>query len=137
MSRRYLLLLGGVVALGLALTALGRPRLAPPAREAAAPDAPVVELTIGIEDGRLSPAAAAVAKGSRVRLRVDFRGHQPARLALAGYEDLLSIPPLDPGTVWTGEFTAERPGEDFAWLLDGEPCGRLAVTGSHLVEGHR
>ena len=137
MRRRYLFLVGGVVALALILTALGRPRLAPPVRGVTQPEAPVVELTLGIEDGRISPAAASVAKGSRVRLRVDYRGDHPARLELAGYEGALSIPTLSPGTVWIGEFLAERPGEDFAWLLDGEPRGRLAVTGSHLVEGHR
>jgi hypothetical protein len=58
-------------------------------------------------------------------------------LALAGYEDRLAIPALSPGATWSGEFIADRPGEDFAWLLDGVPAGRLAVTGSHLVEGHR
>jgi hypothetical protein len=68
---------------------------------------------------------------------VEHRGEHPVRLALAGYEDRLDIPPLDPGTVWHGEFHAERPGEDFPWLLDGRPAGRLTVAGAHLVEGHR
>lgn len=137
MSRRYLALFAGVVALAALLAALGRPRPAPPERNTERPAAPVVDLAIGVLDGHVRPAMSAVPKGSRVRLRVDFRDPEPARLSLAGYEDLLSIPPLAPGTVWTGEFTAERPGDDFAWLLDGEPRGRLAVTGSHLVEGHR
>lgn len=137
MKRRYLLLLAGIAALALLLTALGRPRPRAPRPDAEAMEAPVVELTLGIEDGRITPRVASVAKGSRVRLRVDYRGKRPGRLALAGYEDLLAIPSLEPGTVWTAEFPAERPGEDFAWLLDGEPRGRLAVTGSHLVEGHR
>jgi hypothetical protein len=68
---------------------------------------------------------------------VEHRGAATARLTLAGYEDRLDIPALAPGAGWTGQFLADRPGEDFAWLLDGQPAGRLTVTGSHLVEGHR
>lgn len=137
MRRRYLTLFGMVVLLAAALTALGRPR--PHQDQLAAPaiEAPVVELTLGILEGRMTPAVASVARGSRVRLRVDYRGERPARLALAGYQDRLAIPALAPGAVWTGEFLADRPGEDFAWLLDGEPAGRLTVIGSHLVDGHR
>ncbi len=137
MKRSYVRLFGLVVLLALALTALGRPRRHETARPAAAPPAPAVDLVIGIAGGQVSPALAAVPKGSRVRLRVDYRGVGPARLTLAGYEDRVSIPALAPGIVWTGEFLADRPGEDFAWVLDGRPAGRLTVTGSHLVEGHR
>jgi hypothetical protein len=137
MKRPYLLLFALVVVLAAALTALGRSRPHHAPRAEPATEAPVVELTLGILDGRMTPAVASVAKGSRVRLRVDYRGERPARLALAGYHDRLAIPALAPGAVWVGEFLADRPGEDFAWLLDGEPAGRLAVTGSHLVEGHR
>ncbi len=136
MKRPYLLLAAAVVVLAFVLTALGRPRRAEaprPARTAA----PVVELTITIKAETVSPAVTSVPKGHRVRLRVEHRGATTARLALAGYEDRLDIPPLAPGTVWTAEFLADRPGEDFAWLLDGQPAGRLTVTGSHLVEGHR
>jgi hypothetical protein len=137
MKRPYLSLFALVVVLAAALTALGRPRPHDTPRAQPAFAAPVVELTLGILEGRMTPAVASVAKGSRVRLRVDYRGERPASLALAGYEDRLAIPALAPGAVWTGEFLADRPGEDFAWLLDGEPAGRLTVTGSHLVDGHR
>jgi hypothetical protein len=136
MRRPYLLLAAAVVALGLALTVLGHPRRADTRRLAPAA-APMVELAITIGAGEVSPAVTSVPKGSRVRLRVEHRGAATARLALAGYEDRLEIPALEPGTVWTVEFLADRPGEDFAWLLDGQPAGRLMVTGSHLVEGHR
>jgi len=136
MKGPYLLLAAAVVILALALTALGRPRRAEAPRPAVT-TAPVVQLAIEIRAGQVSPAVASVPKGSRVRLRVEHRGAATARLALAGYEDRLEIPALEPGTVWTVEFLADRPGEDFAWLLDGQPAGRLSVTGSHLVEGHR
>jgi hypothetical protein len=136
MKGHYLGLTIVVLVLALGLTVLGRPRheerpAAPPA------PAPVVVLTLAIEDGRLAPAMASVPKGARVRLRVDVRGTRGARLSLSGYQDRLAIPVLAPGTTWTGEFFADRPGEDFAWLIDGVPAGRLAVTGSHLIEGHR
>ena len=136
MKRPYLLLAAAVVALALALTALGRPRRADAPSPAAAA-APVVEMAIAIGAGQVLPAVASVPKGARVRLRIENRGAAPARLALAGYEDRLEMPALAPGAVWTGEFLADRPGEDFAWLIDGQPAGRLAVSGSHLVEGHR
>jgi len=136
MKRPYLLLAAAVVVLAMALTVLGRPRR-PETPHAVGTVTPVVELAIAIRAGQVSPAATSVPKGSRVRLRVEHRGAATARLALAGYEDRLDIPPLEPGAVWTAEFLADRPGEDFAWLLDGEPVGRLTVTGSHLVEGHR
>ena len=136
MKRPYLLLAAAVVVLAIALTVLGRPRRAEAPRPVAI-ETPVVELTIVIKAGRVSPAVSSVPKGDRVRLRVEHRGTATARLALAGYEDRLDIPALTPGTIWTAEFLADRPGEDFAWLLDGQPVGRLTVTGSHMVEGHR
>ena len=136
MKRPYLLLATGVVVLALALTVFGRPRRADTPRPVATV-APVVERTITIGAGQVSPAATSVPKGYLVRLRIEHRGTTAARLALAGYEDRLEIPALEPGAIRTVEFLADRPGEDFAWLLDGQPAGRLTVTGSHLVEGHR
>lgn len=137
MKRAYLLLFALILVLAALLTFLGRSRPRDVARAVVTTEAPAIDLTLGILDGQMTPTVAAVAKGSRVRLRVDYRGDHPAKLALAGYEDRLVIPTLAPDTVWMGEFLADRPGEDFAWLLDGEPAGRLCVTGSHLVEGHR
>lgn len=136
MKRPYLLLMAGTVILALALTVIGRPRRTETPRPAATVT-PVMEVTIVITGGQVSPATSAVPKGHRVRLRVEHRGDGTVQLALAGYQDLLEIPPLATGAVWTGEFLADRPGDDFAWLLDGRPAGRFAVTGSHLVEGHR
>lgn len=136
MRGHYLGLAIGVVVLALVLTALGHPRRAQ-APAAAPTPAPVEVLGLVIEDGHLSPAMGSVAKGTRVRLQVTVRGARGATLALAGYEDHLVVPRLAPGATWTGEFVADRPGEDFAWLLDGVPAGRLAVTGSHLIDGHR
>jgi hypothetical protein len=136
MRGHYLGLAIAVVVLAVGLTLLGRPRHAK-APAQAAPPAPVVVLELAVEGGRVAPAVTSVPKDARVRLRVSVRGARGVRLALAGYQDRLAIPELVPGSTWTGEFFADRPGEDFAWLIDGVPAGRLAVTGSHLIEGHR
>jgi hypothetical protein len=98
---------------------------------------PAVALALDACDTTVVPESAQVPKDHRVRLTVRNRGTTPARLVLSGYEDRLSIPQLPPGAAWSGEFLADRPGEDFAWMLAGQPAGRLTVTGSHLVEGHR
>ncbi len=138
MKRSYLLLFAGTVTLGLLLIALGRMM---PRREAvpSAPTAaaPPVSLTIEVRDGAITPETLSVPKDRRVFLRIVNRGRKPARLALAGYEDRLDCGAIDPGGTWSGDFLADRPGDDFAWLLDGQPTGRLSVTGSHMVEGHR
>jgi len=138
MKRSYLLLFAGTVALGLLLVALGRMaprREAPPPTPSAA--APAVSLTLDVREGAIDPETSSVPKDRLVRLRIVNRGTRPARLALAGYEDRLDVIAIVPGEAWSGEFLADRPGDDFAWLLDGQPVGRLNVTGSHLVEGHQ
>jgi hypothetical protein len=133
---RYLALLLGAVVLGALVSALAR---APgPARVApeAPPAAPTAALDLEVRDGTVAPGTASVPKDHRVILRIVNRGTRPVRLALAGYEDRLAVV-LTPGEIWRGEFLADRPGDDFAWLLDGKPAGRLAIAGSHLVDGHR
>lgn len=135
--KRYLALLIVLGALGWMLSALGRPRAVTPPTPARAADRPAHELVLRVSDHGLEPAAMAVPRDSRVRLRIENAGDAARTLVLAGYEDRLSPPTLAPGAVWSGEFVADRPGEDFAWLVNGQPAGRLAVTGSHLIEGHR
>jgi hypothetical protein len=135
--KRYVILVIVLGALGWMVSALGRPRAVAPPTPARAADRPAHELALRVKDGVLEPAASAVPRDSRVLLRIENAGGMPVTIALAGYEDRLSPPTLAPGAVWRGEFAADRPGEDFAWLVDGQPAGRLAVTGSHLIEGHR
>jgi hypothetical protein len=135
--RRYAWLFGATVVLALGLGALARRPHATPRAASPAAAAPRAMLALAVRDGALEPAVAAVAKDHRVSLVVSNRGMREARLALAGYEDRVTLGPLPPGESRRVEFVADRPGEDFAWLLDGRPAGRLAVQGSHLVEGHR
>ena len=139
MTRAYGILLALVVAAALGLGALARmPRrvVTRPAPAVAAPVAPVA-LALAVERGGIVPETSAVPKDRRVRLTVINRGSVAVTLRLAGYEDRVTLGPLAPGVARTIEFLADRPGEDFAWLLDGRPAGRLAVTGSHLTDGHR
>jgi hypothetical protein len=137
MMRPYALLLAAAIVVGLALAAVGRaPRT--PARAAPSPTgvAPI-EIALSIESDRIVPAACGVPVGSRVSLTLRNRTDRPVRPVLAGYDDRLAIGEIAPGGTWRGEFAADRPGDGFAWTVDGRPVGRFDVTGSHLVEGHR
>jgi hypothetical protein len=100
-------------------------------------EAPIVPVSIEIKDGAIDPAIVSVPKDHRVRLTVINHDAKTAQVTLSGYEDRVEIPPLRPRDHWTGTFLADRPGGDFAWVLNGVPTGRFAVTGSHLEEGHR
>lgn len=132
---RYLRLGLMVLLAAAGVSALSRlPRRAEVA-DAPAP-VPVAELAMEIGDEAVTPGSAAVPKNHRVRLTIRNAGTRTHAVRLAGYERDVSVT-LAPDSIWRGEFLAELPGEDFAWLVDGEPRGRLAVTGSHLVEGHR
>lgn len=137
-KRAYLWLLGAVVALAIGLSAVAHA----PGRRAAgnstyrAP-APTIAVVLTLRDGTVSPAVTQVEKGERVLFQVTNAGSTGASLALLGYEDRLPAITLAPGSDWKGELIAERPGDDFAWMVNGKPAGRFVVAGSHLVEGHR
>jgi hypothetical protein len=136
--RAYATLASAIVLVAAALTIVGAPRRAakePPAVPAAAPAA-AIALAIGAE-GSLFPPATTVVKGARVMLSVTNRRDSPVVVALPGYDDRLPPFRLGPGETWHGAFLADRPGDDFAWMIDGAAVGRFSVTGSHLVEGHR
>ena len=135
--KRYLwLLLAGAVAGAFGLAAL---RSRPAAVTPSAPVAPaeVTTLSFVIGESGLDPALASVPLGHRVVVAIQNTRARPVALSLQGYEDRVRAAAIAPGEVWNGEFVAERPGEAFAWLVDAVPAGRLEVTGSHLVEGHR
>jgi len=135
-TRCYRMLLLATVGLGVVLGALSRL----PQRATARPETPIavpwVALSLEIRDGGVAPETCEASKGSRVRLSVSNRGRAPAHLELAGYEDRLKFE-VAPGGSRMAEFLADRPGDDFTWMIDGKPTGRFKVTGSHLVEGHR
>ena len=105
--------------------------------ESSAPASPTIELTLVWNGTELEPVASEIALGRNVRATLENRGTRTVSIALAGYEDRVRIGELAAGARRTLEFTADRPGEAFAWTVNGEAAGRLVVVGSHLVEGHR
>ena len=137
MKRPYVWLFAGILVLGVALGAMSKlPRRDAP-RPASVVPVPKAEVSLQlVSDGALLPERSAVPKGSDVTLTVVNRGASARTIALSGYEEHvhLAVPPGASGSV---TFRADHPGDDFAWLVDGVPAGRLAVTGSHLVEGHQ
>ena len=136
--KRYLLLFMGAVVAGLILVALSRRFPLAPAGDEQAPGGPVVEIAITVTpDAHIEPDAVSVPKDARVRLSVTNRHRLAVSLALMGYQDRFGAAYIPSDSTWRGEFVADRPGDDFAWVLEGAPVGRLRVTGSHLMEGHR
>lgn len=138
MTRRYLVLFAVIVAAAVVLALVRGPKSqAHDLARSAMASATSETLLVTVSDSAFAPALASVPEGSRVWLIVRNRGTAPVQLALAGYEERLQVPRLEPGVAWSGSFTAELPGDDFAWLVEGKPVARFRVTGSHLVEGHR
>ena len=135
--KRYLVLFGSALALGLVLMLLALTVHAPAPVVTRAPEIPAVDLELTLTSQGISPELSSVPKDHRVRLTIVNRRRDRVGLSLHGYQDRLMIGWIDPDSTWRGEFLADRPGEGFAWMLEGEPVGKLAVVGSHLVEGHR
>jgi hypothetical protein len=135
--KRYLVLLALAAVLSVVVYHAGRtwspaaPRGPSPARR----DSVAVEITL--TDHGVEPSRVAVPRDRRVTLTVHNRRRLAVGISLQGYQDALTIGTLTPGATWRGGFAADRPGEDFAWMVEGEPAGRFVVTGSHLVDGHR
>ena len=135
--RRYAwIFLVALVGAGVVSVLLRVPRAAEVPRETTAP-VDTVRVTIEVEADRIVVSHRAVDTGQAVALEVTNRAAVSQRLRLSGYEDRVDSGDLAPGATWRGAFLADRPGEDFAWLVAGRPVGRLDVRGSHLVEGHR
>ena len=137
MTRRWLLLLALVPAAALVLGVLARRPHTEAPRPQSVTAASEIDLSLTLDAGRVEPGHAAVPEGQRVRLVVRNAGDDTSNLRLAGYEDRVQVTALAPGETRRLSFLADRPGDDFAWLVQGRPAGRLSVTGSHLIEGHR
>ena len=131
----WLLALGLLASVGGLLGARFLRTPAPTSGVVAPPEAS--ELLLVIERAGIAASAEAVPLGHRVMLRVRNERTMPVTVVLQGYEDRFRAGPIQPDATWRGEFVADRPGEAFAWLVEGEMAGRLQVAGSHLVEGHR
>jgi hypothetical protein len=134
--RRYLVLFVVALVTGVLLAIAGRlpHETAGTGARPAPRTASAVALAIG--DAGLEPARSSVPSGALVALTIENHTPRPVSIALTGYEDRLEIGALGPHGRWSGSFVADRPGDDFAWVVNGVPAGRFTVTGSHLVEGH-
>jgi hypothetical protein len=135
--KRYAFVLLAALAVALVLGFAARAPHRGEARTVRASGAPAETLRVAFAGGVARPDLASVPAGRRVTATLVNDGPKPIEAALAGYEDRFARATIAPGESRTVTFLADRPGEAFAWLVDGEPCGRLAVTGSHLEEGHR
>ena len=134
--KKYLLLFLATLALGLVMARVNASRPSEEKRMQVAAAVRDTTLALSVTDDGLAPAAAAVPVGTLVTLEISCGSARGRQLSLAGYEDHLKLS-LAPHGTQRVSFLADRPGDDFAWLLDGQPVARLRVTGSHLVEGHR
>lgn len=135
--KRLLTLLAVVLVAGALtgmLSRVWRPAGPAPAPKVAQPD---YDLALTVTGRRVMPEAVAIPKHRLVHLSVTNRDTRPVTLSLAGYEDRLHTAPIPPDSTWRGTFLADRPGEGFAWQVNGMALGRLDITGSHLEEGHR
>ena len=136
MKRYAWLLAGGLLASALGLVAFRTLRAVAPATVAATPAA-TSSLSLVLRAAGLEPESATLPKDHVVTLAIRNERDTAVSLVLVGYEDRFRVGPLAPGDTWSGTFTTDRPGEAFPWSLGSETVGRLVVSGSHLVEGHR
>ena len=125
-----------IVAAALALAFFVR---APKTTPRPAPSIPAAaeSLALEIARGAIRPDRTVVPKGTALTLSVRNRDDVPRQFSLAGYEDRPISKRIGARETAVILFRADRPGEDFAWLVDGRPAGRLVVAGSHLEEGHQ
>ncbi len=136
MSRAWSMLVALALVLAVAAGMFARrPRPVSPTTSAPVARAPMA-LTLMVRDSTLTPPEISVPLHAHVALTFNNTGRSPVVVSLMGYEDVVHAG-VAPGGTRSLAFDADRPGEDFAWTLDGRPVGRVRVTGSHLVEGHR
>lgn len=137
MKRPWVVLIAVAAMAGAALVIARRTPVGSPSEPLEAAPVAVVGLSLSIEDGKLSPAQTTAPLGSLLVLTVLNASARSHVFALAGYDHALPACTLLAGESRIDTLLLSLPGDDFAWLLDGEPAARLDVAGSHLVEGHR
>jgi hypothetical protein len=137
MNRAWAALVAVAILAAMVLTLLRRLPHAAPAAPSELPPPPLDSLTVVVREGQPVPGSASFPLGHRLVLTRTNADRRAVRLALAGYEDALPARMLAPGQTACDTLLLDRPGERFAWSIDGAPRGGVAVTGSHLAEGHR
>ncbi len=134
-ARRYGMLAMVIAVGGAGLAVYARmPHRAAVSHEAVAA-APQAAARVVVDARGVSEAR--VASGSDVTLTLANQRDTEVALDLAGYSDRIGVQHVPAHGSAVVRFHADRPGDDFAWMLDGQPAGRFVVTGSHLQEGHQ
>jgi len=134
---RYSWMLGFAVLGALSVSLLLRMPQRAVAHAAAPQTVDTLAVTVDVFADHVDTRPAVFAVGRTVALTVASHRATPVRFALSGYQDRVAAAALAPGRSVHFTFIASRPGDQFAWLIDGAPLGRLDIRGSHLVEGHQ
>ena len=134
-SGRYMLLAAGVIVVGAGLASIARRPQHIPAPTRTAPASVRIATTVTITASGINEAR--VPSGSDVTLTLVNHRDTEVAVQLAGYSDRLGTQHVPAHGSTQMHFHADRPGEDFAWMQDGQPIGRFIVTGSHLEKGHQ
>ena len=137
MKRAYLVLALSSLAVAASLAALARVPHPPRDTAAVAAVHHGVALRLEVENGLIDPPVATVHKDWTVLLEVVNRDRLRIRVSLTGYEERVSSGPIAPDSTGRLRFEADRPGDEFEWLVNGHPAGRFMVVGSHLDAGRR
>jgi len=135
-NARWRNLLATVVVAAIVLALVARLPHRSPDAAPAPPARPESQLALVWNGDAIDPEVTVVPKDHLARLTVTNTSHDTLDLDLAGYDDRVHAR-IAPGARWRVSFVADRPGEAFAWRAGTRVVGRLAVTGSHLEEGHR
>ena len=107
------------------------------ARTAAPAQVDTLAVAVDVFADHVETQPQTFAVGRTVALTVTNHRAAPLRFALTGYQDCVPAAAIAPNAPAHITFIANRPGDQFAWLIDGSPMGRLDIRGSHLVEGHQ
>ena len=138
MKRWLWILLGALVLGGLTSGLMRWQASRPEATPAGAAVLPRADVEADLTPEGLGPYRIQVPKDSDVHLIVHASPRaKEGSLVLLGYEDSAKPLFLGPGQAGEIVFASTRPGDDFAFTLEGNVVGRLEVTGSHLEEGHQ
>lgn len=137
MSRLMWMAAAVLAAAALAAVAL---KEAPPESGTLADEPARVQHSAAVEliEAGMVPYRLQVPKDSEVHLVVRCAPNAiDGVLTLTGYEDQVGRVDVGPGVSRELVFVADRPGDDFAFVLGDRVLGRLHVTGSHMEADHR
>lgn len=97
---------------------------------------PNVMERIFIKDGKMAPSIIEVTFNDIVEILANTEDEQVYRIAIKGYEEVATFADIRKGHPRQIRFTAEKPGEDFAFvdLQSGKTIGKFRVKGGHFKD---